>query len=695
MTQTNRFWKFVVTSILIIILCAAVLFGVIWHHLTPDQARVVFAIGQANLYLILILFFLVFGSLWVVFDITYNTYVKPIKRMSAEAGVIYTSNPSHRIIPKGGSDAVRLAQVINDFADMFENLNKTITEQILSARKETEKERNLLAAIMAEFPQGVIICNKSGRILLFNSIAQSIFSSKQADRPAEQFIGLGRSIFHLIEKDLVAHAMEEIREQMDTDTRGAGSCFITPVRSGGIISVETVPILDSQNRLTGFILALKEISQDIEKYETIDGFLRQFRGTLGRFAKAQETEGMANLCRQYRSISGAIRNLSFSRLPLTTLELRRFLPALQKKCALVEDIRLNVFVADWDKRFLADSFSFTQSLVFLIRHLSQLSETYEFSLEVKSHRDTIVFHLFWQGPALEPGAAAKAFGMKVGTLPKLGYILKFNNARHEWVTQDNDGWYTGISLISKSAPKAVASLKKTVPVLAGSRPEFYDFNLFAAEERPKNLLATLLKDLTFTVFDTETTGLNPEGGDEIISIGGVRIVNNRIVYQDTFEELVNPGRDIPMASYKIHGISYEMVREKPPIDTILPLFRQFVSDTVLLGHNIAFDMKMLKVKESLTGIAFENPVLDTLLLSAVLHPVHENHDMETIAKRSRRQHHRQAYGPGRCPGNGGDFFKTDPHFEQQRHIDPGRCCQGIPENLLRPIKVLILWKGRW
>ncbi|MCA1788258.1 MAG: 3'-5' exonuclease, partial [Desulfobacteraceae bacterium] len=148
-----------------------------------------------------------------------------------------------------------------------------------------------------------------------------------------------------------------------------------------------------------------------------------------------------------------------------------------------------------------------------------------------------------------------------------------------------------------------------------------------------NLLDTRLTDITYTVFDTETTGLNPDGGDEIISIGAVRIVNNRILFKDVFEELVDPRRDIPMASYRIHGINHEMVAEKDPIEKVLPRFRQFVSDTVLVGHNIAFDMKMITRKEKTTRIRFTNPILDTLLLSAVLHPVHEQHDMENIARR--------------------------------------------------------------
>ena len=116
-------------------------------------------------------------------------------------------------------------------------------------------------------------------------------------------------------------------------------------------------------------------------------------------------------------------------------------------------------------------------------------------------------------------------------------------------------------------------------------------------------------------------------------MGAVRIVNSRILSDEVFEELVDPRRDIPVASYRIHGINQEMVAEKDPIEKVLPRFRQFVSDTVLVGHNIAFDMKLLKLKEPATRVRFTNPVLDTLLLSAILHPIHEQHDMENIARR--------------------------------------------------------------
>ncbi|HKK90065.1 MAG TPA: 3'-5' exonuclease, partial [Desulfobacteraceae bacterium] len=175
---------------------------------------------------------------------------------------------------------------------------------------------------------------------------------------------------------------------------------------------------------------------------------------------------------------------------------------------------------------------------------------------------------------------------------------------------------------------------KRAPVFADSRPEFYDFDLFQADDGNVDLLDKNLDDISYTVFDTETTGLDPEGGDEIISIGAVRIVNQRIQYQETFETLVDPGRDIPADSFKIHGISHRMVKGKPVIEDVLPQFHKFVGNTVLLGHNIAFDMKMLRIKEEAAGIRFfKAPVLDTLLLSAVLYPAHGRHDLETIARR--------------------------------------------------------------
>jgi DNA polymerase-3 subunit epsilon len=84
---------------------------------------------------------------------------------------------------------------------------------------------------------------------------------------------------------------------------------------------------------------------------------------------------------------------------------------------------------------------------------------------------------------------------------------------------------------------------------------------------------------------------------------------------------------------QIHGINPEMVIGQPTIDTVLPRFQQFAEDTILVAHNAAFDMRFLQMKEEQTAVRFINPVLDTLLLSAIVHPAHEDHNLEAIAQR--------------------------------------------------------------
>ena len=76
-----------------------------------------------------------------------------------------------------------------------------------------------------------------------------------------------------------------------------------------------------------------------------------------------------------------------------------------------------------------------------------------------------------------------------------------------------------------------------------------------------------------------------------------------------------------------------MVRGKPSIENALRSFYSFVGDSVLVGHNAAFDMSFIRKKEERAGVRFRRPVLDTLTLSLCLHDHTPEHSLDAVAKR--------------------------------------------------------------
>ena len=163
------------------------------------------------------------------------------------------------------------------------------------------------------------------------------------------------------------------------------------------------------------------------------------------------------------------------------------------------------------------------------------------------------------------------------------------------------------------------------------RPLTYDFALIHAEAT-KDQRSAALRSLTYVVFDTETTGLDPER-DEIVQIGAVRVVNGRIVEGERYDTLVNPGRPIPPGSTKVHGISDDMVAGAPAVAEAVAGFHAFARDAVLVAHNAPFDLAFLRRAGAARGHGFDQPVLDTVLLSAVLFGGSATHTLDALADR--------------------------------------------------------------
>ena len=164
-----------------------------------------------------------------------------------------------------------------------------------------------------------------------------------------------------------------------------------------------------------------------------------------------------------------------------------------------------------------------------------------------------------------------------------------------------------------------------------ARPLVYDFDLMEVHSGLKFDEMPIDK-LTFTVFDTETTGLLPHK-DEIVQIGAVRVVNGRIVEGEVIDQLVDPGRAIPSASTKVHKVTDAMVAGQPNIARAGRQFHGFARDSVIVAHNAPFDMAFLQRHKDRMGVVWDHPILDTVLLSAVLFGASETHTLDALCDR--------------------------------------------------------------
>jgi len=126
-------------------------------------------------------------------------------------------------------------------------------------------------------------------------------------------------------------------------------------------------------------------------------------------------------------------------------------------------------------------------------------------------------------------------------------------------------------------------------------------------------LGTPLQQVTFCVLDLETTG-GRRGEDMITEIGAVKISGGQVL--GSYQTLINPGRPIPVGISYLTGITTSMVEKAPSIAAVLPSFLEFLGNSVIVGHNVQFDLGFLNA--ALTRGNYPKPsnkVVDTLALA--------------------------------------------------------------------------------
>ena len=600
----------------------------------------------------------------------FNRYVTGMAAMVEELRLMLGSNRSFRITEEGPPELRELVRAINDLATQRDAYIDDVESQVAKAKANVEEEKNRLAALMSELAQAVVVSNLDGRILLYNNRARFMFESL-AKGPTSvssgALIGLGRSITSILETSQVDYARETIRIQLERGNRHPVANFVTTTDNGQLIRVQIAPVLrhrseaSAQQVASGYILLIENITRVLEQESLRDEVLGELtegsRASLGTLRAAVEMladhpdMGAEDRDRFVGVLASEVTRMS-QRLDdtLTSLSdtLRQHWPLddmlaadvieaagrrIHERLKLPVDVNTMTEVPLWIR---ADSFSLVSALTFLATRIEEAGEVRSFALKLDSDDRFVHIDLVWTGLSMSTETVLtweiEPMRQDHGVNPPTLREVLDRHAGEIWYQRQRTTTQASIRLLLPRATPEQDASSLAARNESADRPEYYDFDLF---DRPMGQvdLDQPLSELVYTVFDTETTGLEPANGDEIIQIGALRIVNGRLLHQEHFDQLVDPRCHLKAASIAIHGITDSMLLGQPTIDLVLPAFHDFCADTVLVGHNVAFDMRFLELKEAALGVRFDQPVLDTLLLSAVAHPNQQSHSLEAIMQR--------------------------------------------------------------
>jgi len=292
----------------------------------PEHRAAITTALRAQALAVAVVSALAVAGLVVLLARTIGGPVRRARRLADETRLVGEVNPDHRLDAEGAGNLAPLARAVNDLAEQRQAAQREIAEQIASARHEVEQERNRLAALMAQLTAAVIVCNREGRILLYNAAARTLAGD-------ETMIGLGRSVFGVVDRALVTHALDRLvgsREQV---------LVASTLHGQRLLRVHLTLVHDPHHDETpaGFVLVLEDLT-------------RRHRATTRRDAVLRD------LTEKTRASLGSIRAATESVLDypdLSAEERSRFLRVVHEETAALGQ-RVESWVDDWTREVADD-----------------------------------------------------------------------------------------------------------------------------------------------------------------------------------------------------------------------------------------------------------------------------------------------------------------------------------------------------
>ncbi|OYU18000.1 MAG: DNA polymerase III subunit epsilon [Rhodobacteraceae bacterium PARR1] len=573
--------------------------------------------------------------LWYLFDLN---VAKPIDTLAGALRARAHADGS-------GTVDVRIAQHLGDLAPAAqaaaESLAQTRNALAEAVARETSRlsaEKQRLEALLADVPVGVLLCSGEHQLVFYNGQAVDLVASSghgpHLDRP----------LFDYLREGPIRLAYERLCAIDDPD---AASDLLCATSNGTRILQARMRLMQLQGKdlaRPGYVLTLRDVTADLAAKATRDAFIIEvferirspsagLSALIAALPEGAAVPGRIDLAlreevlRLVDTIGDLSRKGDALRLDGWQMSLVRASDLIDSMIARIGASGIAVTRAQADPLQLrCDAFGLVSLLAQIAVHLSREGMTHDLELVAQEENEGACIRLVWRGPML-PVSRLEAW-------LKEPLDARFPDVTGRSVLRDHsteiwpERWKDRQSLCLP-VQQARREVRRPAPV---TRTVVYDFDLMG-RERHASLADARLDALNYVVFDTETTGLLPQQGDEIVQIAAIRIVNGRIVEGEVFDTLANPGRAIPASSTAVHGITDAMVADAPTVSEALRRFHAFAQGSVLIAHNAPFDMQFLRRREDALGLKFNHPVLDTVLLSAVIFGQHDVHSLDALAHR--------------------------------------------------------------
>jgi DNA polymerase-3 subunit epsilon len=508
-----------------------------------------------------------------------------------------------------------------------------------------------LETILRELKEAVVVCDQNARILLYNSAAERLFQNSGA-------MGLGQSLYEVCARAPIEHTLRMLKHRAadkdrfnleETDAR-----FVcATVDDSKLFNCNISQIASKTGQGSVFVFTFEDITRQITEMgrqgHLLETMIKNLRAPLTNLNAAAENlknnpemtpeirgefedviyRESAELTQRFEAViqeSGKITNRQW---PLSDVYSADLIGCISR--GLKEEDGVTITMTGVPLWLHADSHSLMRVLECGVRFVRKTCNVSEIDMETLLGDQRVYIDIVWKG---DPIPQATVDSMLTISLPDTLADMTVADvlARHDSEMWSQKHRREGYSLLRIPVPDSPGQWQVAAEPLP-EKPEFYDFSLVDRTKELGEMAERHLSSLQYVVFDTETTGLRPSDGDEILALAAVRIVNGRILSGERFECLVKPQRPIPASSVPFLDITEDMVQQEPPIQVVLPQFKSFVDDAVLVAHNGTFDMNFLQLMADKSGVKFENPILDTLLLSAIVEQDRTDHTLENIGRR--------------------------------------------------------------